>query len=312
MNYLLSSLRKNLLVSMLAVSALTACSDSSTPTPAPVAPQPAATAEPNWIKQPLTLPTLVEYKASEGYFSNQTFRSTFTYDEQNRLVAITQKFSDPQEPNPQFQFEYTELGLRRILLPPALITDRLTVPDANNAKWASFELNYQNQTLQAKLFLDSKEQKTVSIELDQRGFPIKEKLAGLYFDAAGNVDWVARSRQENTLNPQLRSQVTEQRYDTHKPVFSHVREIQLLEALLSTLRETIPTSGLIGLGTSLNNNNLLYLKQRNCTSDNKCQDSVLEQNQVLSVNESGFPTQLHYSLGAFGYYDYKVTYKQVN
>ena len=261
------------------------------------------------------LPVTVDYRSAEGPLAYLVYRSTFAYDDDNRLLSITDKTltesANPEPPITWAQFSYSNDVLTRIAI-KSLGADLDAYDPEENAKPALFELTYADQTLNARLLLNGREIKKVSFALDQNGFPIKANagLGWLSFDKKGNIDYITESQKHRVSNPTINMEVVEQQHDQTKNVFTDSREMQILTALLTATNRRISPSGLAALGNALETNNLIYLKWRQCTVQYGCTEFADGFSKTLTVNDSGFPTQRLCSAGAMGTFQFDITYKQ--
>jgi len=260
------------------------------------------------MAQTLSLPTTIDYHDDGGTLAALVYRSTLTYDGLNRLKSIREELlGNASSSAPWAQFTYTGNRLTRIDL--TSISINYDAPNGEEERQpARFELTYSGQEVAFRLLIGGKEVQQSALTLDAYGLPVRSSLKRLVFDAQGNIDWVAQSKKF----PVSGTETVEQRYDDQRTVFSQVREMQLLEGLLTTVNRRINSSGLVGLGSSLTTNNLTYTKRRNCDPQYGCHDidEVVIKKSVF--NEEGFPTESINSLGALGYYQFTVRYKKVS
>ncbi|GAB3694047.1 hypothetical protein GCM10027592_14570 [Spirosoma flavus] len=297
---------------LLTIGLLTSCQPKAELTPVPQSPtDPAPTKtykdfQP--IAQSVILPTTIDYHDDEGALKHLIYRSTFTYDNQNRLQNITDQLTDwpGSESSTWVRFTHTDNRVTGIDLKAISVNyDARDYTEEN--KPARFELTYSDQNVQARLLIGGKEVQKTSLTLDERGLPVKSSFKILFFDDKGNIDFIAKSK----LYPSIGTEIIEQRYDANRAVLSQIREMQLLDGLLASVNRFVPSSGLSGLGSSLSNNNLTYTKRKNCDPKYGCREIDEPHIQAVTVNEQGFPTQLICSMGALGNYEFTVAYKQV-
>lgn len=279
---------------------------------APAAQQPSQLiqpAQPDFkpLAQTLNLPTTIDYHDDGGTLASLVYRSTLTYDSLNRLQSIRDELlGSSASSTPWVQFSYTTNRLTRIDVKTISVNPE--APNYDDEKQpARFELTYSGQDVAVRLLIGEKDVQQSSLTLDEQGLPQKSSLKRLVFDAKGNVDWVAQSRQY----PVRGTEIIEQRYDDQRTVLSQVREMQVLEAILSTVNRRIYSSGVLGLGSSLTRNNLTYTKRKNCDPTYGCHEIDEVRIKQSSVNQQGFPTESINSLGALGYYQFSIRYKQV-
>ncbi|GAB3992899.1 hypothetical protein GCM10028807_26800 [Spirosoma daeguense] len=289
---------------------LTSCQPKAELTPVP---QTAATNKTNDkdfqpIAQAVNLPITVDYHDYEGMLAHLVYRSTFTYDNQNRLLNISDQLTDSPGSNSSswVQFQYTDNRLTSIDLKSISANSDDPIYDEDR-KPARFELTYSGQNVAARLFIGGKEVQKSSIMLDEKGLPVKSSFKKLFFDEKGNIDFIAKSR----AFPLVGTEIIEQRYDANPTVFSQLREMQLLDGLLSSVNRFATSSGLTGLGSSLSTNNLIYTKRKNCDPKYGCKEIDEPHIQAVTLNGQGFPNQLICSMGALGNYKFTVAYKQV-
>ncbi|GAB2527622.1 hypothetical protein [Spirosoma aerophilum] len=289
---------------------LAACQPQSTLAPSAQSPQVVQTPQPDFkpLAPTLSLPVTIDYHDDGGTLASLVYRSTLTYDGRNRLQSISdERLGSSGSSSPWVQFTYTDNRLTRIDLTSISVNADAPVADEEKQP-ARFELAYSGNDVAVRLLIGGKEVQQSSLTIDEQGLPVRNSLTRLIFDPKGNLDWVAHSRQ----NPVKGTEIIEQRYDDQRTVFSQVREMQLLEGILSTVNRRIYSSGLVGLGSSLTTNNLIYTKRKNCDPAYGCReiDEVMIKKSL--VNDQGFLTESINSLGAMGYYQFSIRYKQVN
>lgn len=270
--------------------------------------EPPATPDFKPVAATLHLPTTVDYHDNGGALAAQVYRATLTYDAQHRLVAIRDQLVNATSVNaPWAEFRYTGNRLTRIDL--RAVSVNYDAPNYQEEQQpARFELTYAGPQVNALLLIGGNVVQETTFSLDERGLPIRSTLKRLSFDRNGNVDWITDSKRY----PVNGTEVIAQRYDSRPTVFGQVREMQLLDALLGTTNRRTPASGLGGLHSSLNTNNLVSTKRKNCDPKHGCHEFDVAHTEVTSVDAQGHPTQLIAHLGALGPYRFTVTYQQVD
>ncbi|GAB3942884.1 hypothetical protein GCM10028805_08200 [Spirosoma harenae] len=296
---------------LFSIGLLTSCQPKPELTPIPQKPQVTKTVEKNFqsIAPSISLPTTIDYHDYEGQLQHLIYRSTFTYDNQNRLLDITDQLTDWPGSNSStwVRFNYTDNRVSSIDVKS--ISANLDEPNSvEDRKPARFELTYSGQDVLAKLLIEGKEVQQSLLTLDEKGLPVKSSFKKMFFDDKGNIDFVTKSK----LFPLVGTEIIEQRYDANRAVLSQIREMQLLDGLLSSVNRYVTSSGLSGLGSSLSTNNLTYTKRKNCDPKYGCKEIDEPHIRAVTVNELSFPTRLVCSMGALGSYEFTVTYKQVS
>ncbi|GAB3917500.1 hypothetical protein GCM10028804_05750 [Larkinella terrae] len=256
------------------------------------------------------LPAFIDYHA-EGTLAHLVYRSTFEYNDRNQLLSIKDNLQSASTTSgtPWVQFTYSDERLTRINL--SSISNDLDSVGTSQIRPASFVLTYADQTVNAQLFVNNREVKKMSFQLDQEGYPVKRNvtLGQLFLDAQGHLDYVAETKMNKAKNPNHFFEVLDQEYDQNQNVFADSKEYQILAALLATSNRSVAdVTGLVGLDNALTTNNLRYRTIQQCTALYGCNGGkVLSETQ--RVNAANFPTQRSARVGAMGTFYYTITYK---